>query len=127
MNYQKAAFTLLIIINLLPACRINLSETPADAAEFTRKYYLYERRADRQFLNQEIEIRGVLSQATRDKEDRLVIILARRNEPYGVKCIFSEKESKQKKPLELSRQVTVKGICKGLDEHVVLTDCRFVY
>lgn len=122
---KKTLLILIIIAVSLSACKLKLSEYPYNAAEFTQKYYLYERKADRQFLNQEVEVQGVLSQVTRDKENRLVVILARRHDPYGVKCIFTKEESRRKQPLELSKMVTVKGICMGLEEHVILTECVF--
>jgi hypothetical protein len=118
---------LVITLMLLTAvgCRVKKASFPLDASQFTMQYYLYENRSDRRYYNQEIEVKGILSQVTRDKDKRLVVILAQRRAPYGVKCIFKPTESIQKKPLELNSLVTVKGICKGLDEHVVLVNCSF--
>lgn len=120
--------TILIIALILlttVGCRVKKASFPLDASQFTMQYYLYENRSDRRYYNREVEVKGILSQVTRDKDKRLVAILARRGAPYGVKCTFKPTESLQKKPLELNSLVTVKGICKGLDEHVILVNCSF--
>ncbi len=113
----------IIAVATLSACKLNFSEYPYNATELTQKYYLYERRANRQFLNEEITVKGTLSQVTKDKHNNMVILLARNNAPYGVKCIFNKKNAKINKTFELNTLVTVKGICIGLEEHVVLENC----
>jgi hypothetical protein len=125
MSGKSITFIIVLTLVSITGCRVKQANFPLDASKFTMQYYLYENRSDRRYYNQEVEVKGILSQVTRDKDKRLVAILARRGAPYGVKCIFKPTESLQKKPLELNSYVTVKGICKGLDEHVILVNCSF--
>ncbi len=111
---------------MLGSCKLRMSEYPYNAAELTEKYYLYERRANKQLLDKEIEVKGILSQVTKDSKKNTVIILARRGEPYGVKCTFAPNASMPKSPLELNTEITIKGTCKGLSGHVIITNCHLV-
>ena len=110
----------------MSSCRVHERSFPLKSSDFTRKYYLYEKKSDRRYYDEQIEVKGVLSQVTRDKNNNLVLILARRNEAYGVKCKFNKSASNLKQPLELQHFVTVKGTCKGLKEHILLVNCTFV-
>ncbi|MEA2042692.1 MAG: hypothetical protein U9N85_09100 [Bacteroidota bacterium] len=116
----------LLAVFSFSSCKIKELPSPISSSKLTQQYYLYENRVDRRYYNERIQVQGIMSQVTRDKNNNLVVILARKNDAYGVKCIFSKSASQHKTPLELQHRVVVEGKCRGIRRHVILENCKFI-
>lgn len=73
-----------------------------------------------------IEITGTIQEVYSRGDDQLKIILRDRNVYKGVSCILNEKNKQIKKPLKLGSPITLKGLCFGIDDNVLLRDCVIV-
>ena len=92
---------------------------PIDAISLFEAFEKNETEANTKYLDQVLEVNGVISSVMKNQEGTQVIVLKSNDLLFGVSCTLMARE----KPVNAGDTVTIKGFCKGYLSDVVLTDC----
>lgn len=98
------------------------------APELLAQYAADEAKANIQYLNKVIEVKGSIVEAPKADEKGIVSIMLQGDDTGGVNCELSETASKDPiSTYEVGQQITVKGKCSGSNGiDVVLSQCAVV-
>jgi hypothetical protein len=81
-----------------------------------------EAQANTKFLNQVIEVKGVISEVLTNQENNTVVVLKSNDPLFGISCTLEQPTIR----LREGDSLIVKGICTGFLSDVVLTDCIII-
>lgn len=81
-----------------------------------------EAQANTKFLNQVIEVTGVVSEILTNQENKTVVVLKSNDPLFGISCTLEQSTSR----LSQGDSLILKGICTGYLSDVVLTDCIII-
>ena len=108
----------------------NLADTSADLAlnapELYQQYEADEPKANIQFLDKVIKVKGNLKSFSRDENGSLNLNLDSGSEMGDVTCEVPAANVPQGLSLEVGKPITVKGQCTGFLMDVVLVKCVLV-
>lgn len=102
-----------------------LNATPKfslSAANFAGEYEKSEKEANAKYLNNVIEVEGVVVEKTLDEKGLLNLTL-QGIDLSGVSCVFDKKNKANVMKYKEGDKIKVKGICTGVLMDVVLVDC----
>ncbi|MBX7243143.1 MAG: OB-fold putative lipoprotein [Bacteroidia bacterium] len=105
----------------------SLNETKADIAmpssELIAAFTNDENKANAQFLDKIISVRGVVKSVQKDDKGLYTVFLGSEGEMSSVSCQVDDKESATVQNLKPGDKVTFKGVCTGMLMDVVLIRC----
>lgn len=89
------------------------------AEALAEKFEEDEQSANTTYLNQALEVSGIISEISQNQDGKDVILLESANPFSGVQCTLKEKISNHKE----GDSITIKGFCHGYTLAVLLSDC----
>lgn len=96
--------------------------TSIDASQLFTAFEENEAQANTKFLNQIIEVTGVVSEILTNQENKTVVVLKSNDPLFGISCTLEQSASR----LSEGDSLILKGICTGYLSDVVLTDCIII-
>lgn len=96
--------------------------TSISASELFKAFEENESLANTKYLNQVIEVTGILSEVLANQENNTVAILQSSDPLFGISCTLEHPASK----LSAGDSIVIKGICTGYLSDVVLTHCVLI-
>jgi hypothetical protein len=108
------------------------SEKPNVTVNSTDLFNIYtdnEKLADSLYLNEIIEVKGVVGEIIKDQKGERVMVLKGEEEIFGVVCSIDESDLDNRRKaasVKVGDIITVKGICSGFDSDVKLNKCVIV-
>ncbi|MFD2562379.1 OB-fold protein [Aquimarina rubra] len=85
-----------------------------------------ETEANTKYLDQIVEISGMITEITTNKDGNGIITLSNENSIGNVLCHLSQEESKKLSNLKTLQKINIKGICTGYLMDVILVKCVIV-
>ncbi len=89
------------------------------AEDIFKAYTTNEQQANTRYLNQVLDVTGVVSEVGKNQDGKTVITLGVSDPLSGVQCTMRENNIKA----EVGKTITVKGFCNGYTLVVLLSDC----
>lgn len=98
------------------------------APELLAQYTADEAKANEQYLNKVIEVKGSIAEAPKADEKGIISIMLQGDDTGGVNCELSETASKAPiNTYQVGQEITIKGKCSGSNGiDVVLSQCAVV-
>lgn len=98
------------------------------APELLAQYTTDEAKANEQYLNKVIEVKGSIAEAPKADEKGIISIMLQGDDTGGVNCELSETASKAPiNTYQVGQEITIKGKCSGSNGiDVVLSQCAVV-
>jgi hypothetical protein len=93
-----------------------------EAVALFNDYSTNEQAANQKYLEKILEVRGVVTNVTKNAEGQTVVLLKTNDPMFGVNCTIEEKNIIFKE----GDAVTLKGICTGYLTDVVLIRCFLI-
>ncbi len=115
-----AAYIWLFIWNPAPP---SIEETKAisiDAVTLFNAFSQNEKKANADYLDKVLQVRGEVTNITTNADGITVILLKTDDMMFGINCTMEEKNSS----IKTGDQVTLKGLCTGYLTDVVLIRCH---
>ncbi len=115
-----AAYIWLFIWNPAPP---SIEETKAisiDAVTLFNAFSQNEKKANADYLDKVLQVRGEVTNITTNADGLTVILLKTDDMMFGINCTMEEKTSS----IKTGDQVTLKGLCTGYLTDVVLIRCH---
>lgn len=115
-----AAYIWLFIWNPAPP---SIEETKAisiDAVTLFNAFSQNEKKANADYLDKVLQVRGEVTNITTNADGLTVILLKTDDMMFGINCTMEEKNSS----IKTGDQVTLKGLCTGYLTDVVLIRCH---
>lgn len=85
-----------------------------------------ETQANSKYLDQIIQVNGLISEITANKDGNGIITLSNENSIGSIICHLSTEESKKISDLKKGQNISIKGICTGYLMDVILVKCVIV-
>ncbi len=105
----------------------NLADLEADysltAMELFHEYEADESKANGVYLDKVIQISGTLAEKSKLGESEVVLFIRPEDEIFGVSCAFSGADAKAALALDEGTELSIKGICTGINMDVNLVRC----
>ncbi|MBN2805503.1 MAG: hypothetical protein JXR22_02510 [Prolixibacteraceae bacterium] len=98
------------------------AEIHIDAHELLRAYELDEREAAENYTGKVIKVMGTV-QTVQLSANNLNVVLSDAESFFGVNCSFVQSQQEKLASLTSGDTLTVKGLCKGYIDDVILTQC----
>lgn len=92
------------------------------AEDLANAFTSNEEAANKKYLNQVIEVSGVVMEVTSNQDGKQVVNLAVSDPLSGVQCTMSATNME----IQTGKSVTIKGFCNAYTLTVVLSDCVWV-
>ncbi len=112
------------------APKASVKSKPADytlsATELFQEYSENQGVADKKFINQIVEVKGIIFEVSTDQQGATVFLLTTGETEAGVLCTMELGESDKVKGKKVGDRITVKGHCTGMLMEVVLNRCTLV-
>lgn len=96
--------------------------TSTRATELFKAFEENESSANTKYLNQVIEVSGILSEVLANQEGNTVAILKSDDPLFGISCTLEHPAT----DLSAGDSIVVKGVCTGYLSDVVLTHCVLI-
>lgn len=96
-----------------------------DAPTLLSAFEINETEARSSYLNQVIEVSGKV-QASSLTANQLNLVLGSSESFYGINCSFTPGQESKLTKVRTGDHVTVKGLCKGYLDDVILTQCILI-
>lgn len=90
----------------------------ATAKTLVTDYSTDENAANLKYLNNAIEVSGTVAEVTKNQDGKTVVLLQADDPMSGVQCTLREHA-----PIQVGKQITLKGFCTGYTLVVLLSDC----
>jgi uncharacterized protein YpmB len=97
-----------------------------DANSLVASYENDEEKANRAYLGNPVDVTGVISDITNQKDTLINIMLGNSDELHRVSCLINGKYIKKVKQLKPGDKVTLRGICTGYLMDVELNRCVLI-
>ncbi|MEM6344022.1 MAG: hypothetical protein AAF927_09080 [Bacteroidota bacterium] len=105
----------------------NLADLEADysltAIALFHEYEADESKANGIYLDKLIQISGTLAEKSKLGESEVVLFIRPEEEIFGVSCAFSGADAKAALALDEGTEISIKGICTGINMDVNLVRC----
>jgi len=105
----------------------NLADLDADfklaAMELFHEYEVDENKANGVYLDKVIQISGTLAEKSKLSEEDVVLFIRAEDEIFGVSCAFSGADAEAALALNEGAELSIKGICTGINMDVNLVRC----
>lgn len=115
-----AAYIWFFIWNPAPPSIEKTKSIVIDAVALFDAFSQNEKKANADFLDKVLEVRGEVTNVTMNADGSAVILLKTNDLMFGINCTMEEKNIQLKK----GDQVTLKGLCTGYLTDVVLIRCH---
>ncbi|SEK50470.1 tRNA_anti-like [Aquimarina amphilecti] len=135
-NAINISILLMILIGILIYIKVynkpfaNISESKPNVSieskELIDSFFNNENEANSKFLEQIIQVRGLITEITSGKNGNNIITLGDKNAIGGVTCHLSSEESTKTNNLKIGQQINIKGICTGYLLDVILVKCVII-
>jgi hypothetical protein len=96
----------------------NKKGLPVTSEALSAAFTTDEKKADTAYLNQILEVTGVIDELTQNQDKKQVVLLHSEDPLSGVQCTM-----KDSAVLKIGDKVTIKGFCNGYTTAVLLSDC----
>jgi tRNA_anti-like len=113
------------LFNKKPAdVRVMSAAYTLSADSLVSVYNQDEKAADKEFLNQVVEIYGTVTKVILEPSTGQATVMLSTDDPLaGVTCSFYDNEASQLKSIQQGQRISVKGVCTGKLMDVVLNKC----
>ncbi|MFY7878484.1 MAG: OB-fold protein [Lacibacter sp.] len=115
-----AAYIWFFIWNPAPPSVVETKAISIDAVTLFNAFSQNEKKANADYLDKVLEVRGEVTNITTNADGLPVILLKTDDMMFGINCTMEEKNTSVK----TGDQVTLKGLCTGYLTDVVLIRCH---
>jgi hypothetical protein len=114
-----AAYTWFFVWNQPQKNIQNATALEISAADLFTLYQADEKKANTQFIDKVLQVRGEVSSISKNTEGNMIVMLKTSDPMFGVNCTMEQSGI----TIDTGTTVTLKGICSGYLTDVVLIRC----
>ncbi|OEK07847.1 hypothetical protein A8C32_15305 [Flavivirga aquatica] len=119
-----------VYVSIYNKPHINIEKSTANisikSSDLLNDFTVDETKANEKYLDKIIQVEGIISEISLDKEGRRIIALEGEDLLGNVTCYLSNEKNKTNERLKRGQSIIIKGICTGYLMDVVLVRCIII-